>query len=107
MDKLINLSEIPIIQLRPLKMDRNPYVPEDKEYFQKRKEKLVLAKYRAEIYKIYKHTCPGCGETLHNGERIELHHIHPAKKGGKYNKGNVMPLHQICHQQISHSKNEN
>lgn len=107
MDKLINLGEIPIIQLRPLKMERNPYLPEDKGYFQKRKEKLVLTKFKAAIYKLYKHICPECGESLHNGERIELHHILPKAKGGMKNKkDNIMPLHQICHQQITRNMEE-
>lgn len=48
--------------------------------------------------------CPICGESLHNGEPVELHHIIPHKSKGKYSTENILPLHQICHQQVSHGK---
>ena len=54
------------------------------------------------MYKKFKHICPLCQESLHNGESVELHHIIPQKTGGKYRIENVLPLHQICHQQVSH-----
>lgn len=54
------------------------------------------------MYKIYEHKCPMCKESLHNGEPVELHHIVPRKSGGKYRIENVLPLHQICHQQVTH-----
>lgn len=100
--KLINLAEISIITIRPLKLDKNPYVKENLEYFNKRKEKLIDAKFRATIYRLYKQLCPNCGESLHNGELVELHHIIPVKAKGKYSIENIVPLHQICHQQITH-----
>jgi RNA-directed DNA polymerase len=103
-EKLINLSEISIIQLRPLKLDRNPYNLENKEYFLKRKKGLIFAKFRAKIYKKFNNLCPVCRETLFNGENVDLHHIKPIKEGGKYKLDNIEPLHQICHQQITYSK---
>ena len=99
---MINLGEIPIIKVVPLKQDRNPYLREDLEYFLKRSQNLIDAKFRALIYKKYEHKCPVCKESLHNGELVELHHIVPQRSGGKYRIENVLPLHQICHQQISH-----
>lgn len=101
-ERLINLGEIPIIKLRPLKLDRNPFKKEDIEYFEKRKERLIDAKFRAAVYKKYKQLCPNCGESLHNGELVELHHIIPTKSKGKYNLKNIVPLHQICHQQVTY-----
>jgi RNA-directed DNA polymerase len=107
-EKIINLGEISILRLRPLKLDKNPYIKENTEYFDKRKEKLIDAKFRATIYKKYKQMCVICGESLHNGEVVELHHIIPQKLGGKYSTKNIQPLHQICHQQVTYSKgNEN
>lgn len=100
--KIINLAEIPIIKVTPLKLDKNPYVLENKEYFNKRKEQLISAKFKATIYKIYKHMCPICGESLHNGESVELHHVVPRKLGGKYSIENILPLHEICHKQVTH-----
>lgn len=85
-----------------MKQDRNPYLREDLEYFLKRRQNLIDAKFRALMYKIHEHKCPMCKESLHNGESVELHHIVPQRSGGKYRIENVLPLHQICHQQINH-----
>jgi RNA-directed DNA polymerase len=101
-NKIVNLGEIAIIQLRPLKLDKNPYVKENMEYYNKRREKLIDAKFRAIIYKKWKHICPVCENTLHNDEAVELHHIVPKKSGGKYSIENILPLHKICHQQVTY-----
>lgn len=101
-EKLVNLGEIPIIIMRPLKLNKNPYIKENIEYFNKRKEKIIEAKFRTTIYKIYEQKCPICGESLYNGELVELHHIVPQKSKGKYSLDNILPLHQICHQQVTY-----
>lgn len=99
--------------MRPLKLDRNPYLKEDISYFEKRREKLIEAKFRHLLYKLFKQKCPICEESLHNGEIVELHHINPRKSalraralgcfaGGKYKLENIVPLHQMCHQQLTH-----
>lgn len=100
--KMINLGEISIIQLRPLKLDRNPYILANTDYFNKRREKLIDAKFRSIIYKDYMQICPMCNTSLHNGELVELHHILPQSSGGKYSRENIIPLHQICHQQVTY-----
>jgi len=102
--KILNLGEIPIISVKPLKLDINPYLTENIEYFNKRRERLINAKFRKAIYKKFNHLCPECGESLYNGELIELHHVIPQKIGGKYSIKNIQPLHQICHQKVSHNK---
>jgi Restriction endonuclease len=89
-----------------LKLSRNPYILEDEEYFTKRRENNIYAKFRAAIYKKYKHLCPICGESLHNGEKVELHHVIPRKNGGKYSMENIQPLHQICHQKVTYKERE-
>lgn len=104
---LKNISEVLIIRYPLLKLDKNPYLLENKEYFNNRIVKKTEAKFRAEIYKKYKHTCIECEVSLHNGERVELHHLISVKKGGKYSLDNIVPLHQICHQRITHSKHIN
>jgi RNA-directed DNA polymerase len=101
-EKLINLGEISIIILRPLKLDKNPYIIESLEYFEKRREKLIEAKFRQLVYKLFKQRCPLCNESLHNEETVELHHIIPQKSGGKYSLENIVPLHELCHKQITH-----
>lgn len=64
---------------------------------------MVFARFRAAIYKKFNNLCPVCGDSLHNGENIELHHIIERKNKGKYSMKNIQPLHRICHQQITHS----
>jgi RNA-directed DNA polymerase len=100
--KIINLGEIPIIKMVPLKQDRNPYVRDNDIYFAKRKQNLIEAKFRALVYKKYGHKCFICQETLHNGEQVDMHHIIPRESGGKYSLENILPLHQICHQQVTY-----
>lgn len=99
---IINPSEISPITHPLLKMDKNPYLKENAEYFNKRSIEMIEAKFRREIYKLANHLCPKCGESLHNGEPIELHHIVPVKAKGKYTLKNIQPLHRICHQSITH-----
>lgn len=101
-EKLINLGEISIIIMRPLKLDKNPYLSENLEYYEKRREKLIGAKFRQLVYKLFKQKCPICNESLHNEELVELHHIDPQKSGGKYSLENIVPLHELCHQQVTH-----
>jgi RNA-directed DNA polymerase len=54
---IINLGELPIIKIVPLRLSINPYILANEEYFIKRKEKKIFAKLRAAIYKKFKHTC--------------------------------------------------
>jgi RNA-directed DNA polymerase len=105
-DKLLNIGETTIISPRPLKQNRNPYMIKDMEYYNERRENGMYAKFRKEIYKKYKYICHICGDSLMNGERVELHHIEPRKKGGKYDMKNIQPLHQICHQKITYINTE-
>jgi RNA-directed DNA polymerase len=103
-EKIINLGEISIIRLTRIKLNKNPYIKENLEYFRIKRDKIIEAKFRATIYKKFKQLCPLCGESLHNGEAVELHHIIPRKRGGTYKIKNIQPLHQICHQQVTHNK---
>jgi 5-methylcytosine-specific restriction endonuclease McrA len=66
--------------------------------------KKSSAKFRETIFKKYNHLCPLCQESLHNGEKVELHHIVAVKEGGKYTLTNIQPLHQLCHISVTHNK---
>lgn len=101
---ILNLSEVKPSIHKLLKLDRNPYLLEDKDYYEKRLIEKSSARFREAIFKKYKHLCPVCLESLHNGENVELHHIKPVKEGGKYTMSNIQPLHQICHQKITYNK---
>jgi len=99
---VINISEIKPVRHPLLKLKRNPYLLEDREYFEKRLIIKNLAKFRKAIYKKFNNQCSICNESLHNGENVELHHIIPVKDGGKYTLSNIQPLHQICHASITY-----
>nr|AYE93292.1 DNA polymerase [Termitomyces sp.]AYE93309.1 DNA polymerase [Termitomyces sp.] len=100
---ILNIAETQIKTQPLLKLDKNPYLKEHKEYFDKRAVKKFDAKFRDLILKKYNHICSICNESLHNGENIELHHIKPVKEGGKYTISNIQPLHQLCHISITHA----
>jgi RNA-directed DNA polymerase len=106
MNKLVilNISEIKPSKHPLLKLDKNPYLLEDRCYFDHRLIKKGSAKFRETIFKKYNHLCPICQESLHNGEKVELHHIISVKDGGKYTLANIQPLHQLCHISITHNK---
>jgi RNA-directed DNA polymerase len=98
----MNLSETPIIQNSLLKLDRNPYLTVNHEYYMKRKEGLITAKFKAALYKMQRKICPVCEESLFNGEKIEIHHINPQRTGGKYKIDNCQALHEVCHKKVTH-----
>jgi RNA-directed DNA polymerase len=102
---ITNLAEIKIKKHPLLKLDINPYLSEHLSYFAKRLIIKSSAKFREAIFTKYNHECPLCLDSLHNGEKVELHHIKPVKEGGKYSLSNIQPLHQICHISITHRTN--
>ena len=102
---ILNIAEVRPSKHPLLKLNRNPYLLEHKEYFNKRAENKNEAKFRQAIYRKFNHMCPICQESLHNGEDVELHHVVPVKEGGKYTMGNIQPLHKICHQNITYNTN--
>jgi len=99
---IVNLAEIKPKKHPLLKLDLNPYLIENELYFSRRLITKNSAKFREVIYKKFNHQCPICLDSLHNGEKVELHHIKPVKTGGKYTISNIQPLHQICHNSITH-----
>lgn len=103
---ILNLSEIKPKKHTLLKLDLNPYLLENQTYFALRLITKNSAKLRELIYKKYNHQCPICSDSLHNGEKVELHHIKPIKDGGTYAVSNIQPLHQICHISVTH-RNKN
>jgi hypothetical protein len=61
----------------------------------------ILAKFRATIYRKYNNICPTCGESLLNGESVDLPHLILRRNAGQYSLTNICPLHRICPQQIT------
>lgn len=103
-ESLFDISTVTSWKVFPLKMGLNPYLSHNREYHENRKKTKIDAKFRAAIYRKYKHTCSHCGQSLHNGELVELHHRIAVKHGGKWSMENIEPLHTICHKSITHSE---
>lgn len=99
---IFNIASVTNLKLVALKEGLNPYIRENEEYFVRRKIARIQTKFRSAIYKLYKHKCQHCNQTLHGEEPIELHHIVPEKEGGKWTLNNIVPLHRLCHQNITH-----
>lgn len=87
------------------------YSPDDpslKDYWQKRtktnskneSERFNITKRRVAERQNYE--CKECGESLFNGEPVELHHIVPKCKGGKDELKNLIWVHQYCHDKVHH-----
>ena len=51
------------------------------------------------------HVCPLCGESIHNGEAIHVHHLKPRSTGGSDRYDNLIFVHLYCHQQV-HSREQ-
>lgn len=101
-ESLFEISKVTHHGIFQIRQGLNPYLIENKEYYEKRGQIRTQARFRAAIYRKFKHTCPYCEQSLHNGEPIELHHIIPQKDQGKWTMENIQPLHRICHQNITH-----
>lgn len=97
-------ARVKTIKLSMKKTELNPYLLENKAYFEKYKQKRLLSKQKEILFKKYKNKCPVCEQTLHGLEKVEIHHINPKKKGGVNAIGNLQPLHRICHIKITHDK---
>jgi len=55
---------------------------------------------RQRIARNQHHVCPLCGESIHNGEEIHVHHVKPRRQGGSSRVENLILVHLYCHQQI-------
>lgn len=89
---------------RPLKLGINPYTVLGEEYYNARITIRNVENFKKAVYKQSKYLCSVCGESLKGEEAIELHHIQPRARAGKYTLKNIQPLHVTCHQAITYRK---
>jgi RNA-directed DNA polymerase len=85
--------------------------PDDRalrDYWAKRKRNRSkdLKPSRARIAQNQQGCCLHCGESLFDGEDIQLHHKIPKEAGGTDKYANLELLHLFCHQQIHATANE-
>jgi len=84
-------------------MVKGTFSPDDpslREYWAKRtaEKSKDLSLTRQKTARVQNHTCPLCGESLHNGEELHGHHIY----GRKHE--DVILVHLYCHQQAHRHK---
>lgn len=102
---LLDPMKISTIKFRLMKLDLNPYLIENKKYFEEKKESRILSAIRSKLFKKYDNKCTVCQQSLLGNEIIEIHHIKLKKEGGTNSIRNLMPLHRICHIKITHETN--
>lgn len=82
---------------------KNTLNPRDKEYFlyRKLKRNMGSTSFKFSLLKNQLGLCPICERDLISedwDEPLHVHHLTPRKEGGKDTRGNLMLLHQECHQ---------
>ncbi|PSB56700.1 group II intron reverse transcriptase [Chamaesiphon polymorphus] len=110
-EKLLTLYAIdyePIERHTKVKGNASPDDPSLKDYWEKRTKNNGKSRFErnSRNYKIAQNQnwkCPICGESLVNGEELDIHHIVPVAQGGLDDLENLQHLHASCHQQ-EHSK---
>jgi 5-methylcytosine-specific restriction endonuclease McrA len=96
-----------VIQTKQLKVKNlrnkvNPYI--DEEYYINRTIIREADNFREAIYKKYNFKCYVCNKALYGSEEIHLHHLISRKEGGEYTLKNIVPVHSVCHEGITHAK---
>jgi RNA-directed DNA polymerase len=83
----------------------SPDDPALKAYWAKRQRHHArgLSPSERKIARRQGYVCPGCGETLFNGEELHTHHEQWRSRGGSNTYPNLTLYHLYCHQQI-HAK---
>jgi RNA-directed DNA polymerase len=84
----------------------SPDDPRLKEYWKDRNKKKVkdLPPREQRIAERQESLCEICGQTLFNGELLEVHHVKPKKDGGEDGIHNLNLIHLYCHQQITNEQ---
>lgn len=104
--KILSLARVGIQRLRLKKLSLNPYLLENLPYFHDLQAKRILSNLRLKIYAKHNHKCYVCNETLYNDEKVEIHHIKAVKDGGTHKLSNLVALHRLCHDKVTHEKSK-
>lgn len=104
-NKLLNLTMIPIRRHTKIIGEANPYDVEWEEYFEKRTQLKMQSTFSGNmklfnIWKKQKGKCPNCKQNITLETEWETHHIIPRSQGGKDGASNLMMLHPNCHKQL-------
>lgn len=102
---LYNIAKTKIIRHVKVAGTNSPDDPELTEYWLKRYQGITNKRWAkgSKYYEVAKNQfwkCPGCGQSLSNGESIDTHHIRPVKDGGTDDTENLVHMHTTCHKQV-------
>ena len=104
---LLKFSWFPIERHVLVKGRASPDDPRLVDYWAKRQaakaKDLTFSKQK--LAKRQKGRCPECGESLLNGEELQVHHLLARSLGGKNSYSNLALVHLLCHQRI-HAKTQ-
>ena len=106
--QLFSVASTKIVRHIKVKGSASPDNPELREYWENRNKKMGKIKWaKGSKYFIVAENqewkCPICGETLLNGEELEIHHIVPVEEEGTEDTWNLIHLHKPCHK-LEHSR---
>ena len=100
---LFDIGAVTHYRIPPMKEGLNPYIEKDRTYFETRKRGRVEAKFRGAVYRKFNHSCPHCGQSLHNGEGCGAASCGSCKGRGKMEDGQhptfAQGLPSGCHTQ--------
>lgn len=105
------LYQIILVPIRrhSLIQDKNPFLPENQEYFIRREKqqtiRAVWSYSKKLVGKITEFNCKVCGLRMFPWDETQIHHKLSKKLGGKDEISNLILLHKECHKQITYSKN--
>lgn len=99
------------IKRHVLGKDLNPFILENEKYFLKRQAKssrTLWDKHRWALLQKCDSVCVVCKQLITPWDEVmEIHHIVPKSKKGSNQKQNLMVLHQVCHRQVTYTKDYN
>lgn len=84
--------------------DASPDNPELRGYFEERNQRSRqigdYPKAAQRVIQVQQAKCPNCGQSLFNGEEIQIHHKVPKGQGGTNHSANLVAVHLVCHSQL-------
>jgi RNA-directed DNA polymerase len=91
--------------------DFNPHLPENREYFHKRRKMGTVAdglwdKRSLQLLKREGYQCPVCELPIVFGQVTEVHHKLAKKLGGNDTNKNLVVLHRECHKQVTYCRSD-
>ncbi|MDE2606956.1 MAG: group II intron reverse transcriptase/maturase [Burkholderiales bacterium] len=102
---LVTLADFPRRTHIKVDSQRNPYLPEDEQYFDARlarsmNSSLTGRRKLAWLWRWQDGACPECGEKITRETGWNIHHVIRRTEGGSNKLSNLRLLHPNCHRQL-------